>query len=109
MNKIEFSIKLGKALLDREHYHFIDDSLDNSEHIYTVRRIIETIGENILSEEVPAADAFHIFQILQKHAQDNFVDIWLAMPREKGETELEAANNARITFNQGWDEAEPRK
>ncbi|MGE0634191.1 MAG: hypothetical protein AB7O96_17385 [Pseudobdellovibrionaceae bacterium] len=34
----------------------IDDSLDNSEHIYTVRRIIETISENIISERIPSID-----------------------------------------------------
>jgi hypothetical protein len=109
MNKIEFSVKLGKALLDREHCHFIDDHLDNSEHIYAIRRIIETIGENLISESIPAAEVFNVFQRLQKHAQDNFVDIWLAMPRVEGESELEAGNDARIAFNQCWEEAEPIK
>lgn len=109
MNEIEFSLKLGKALLDREHCHFIDDNLDNSEHIFAVRRIIETIAENIISVKIPATEAFGIFQKLQSYAQDNFVEIWIAMPREEHETDLEAESKARATFNLCWDEAEPMK
>ena len=72
-------IEIGKAIIKTEHDFFVNDYVDNHEHIPKVKRIIETIQKVATKDDA-------IQKELYQYALNLFVKEWMASLEDRGET-----------------------
>lgn len=99
-NDIELLRDVGEALLRRQHERFVDQLLDNSEHIDVVRMIAETFGRYAVTHGTGPSSGSLVKRVLLDHARELFVAEWMRPQDENEEvSEVPDADEARKTFD----------
>ncbi|MBA4417736.1 MAG: hypothetical protein C0392_07475 [Syntrophus sp. (in: bacteria)] len=92
----EFAI----AMVERQHSFFLNDSMDNSEHIPAIGRIADTAYVYLKRKGVSLEVAEEIKKELISHGKSLFVEVW--MKTEEGEEPFgeEDREEAEETFDE---------
>jgi len=92
--------EFGIALVEKQHRFFLNDSMDNSEHVPAVKRIADTAYAYLKRRGVALDEAKAVKKELINHGKTLFVKMW--MKTEEGEESLgeEDREEAEETFDE---------
>lgn len=101
MEIISVSEKLGKSIIAKEHEFFIKESIDNLDHILSLKRIIEGITDYLKSNGVAKEELTDLILNLKSYGKELFIEGWLATTdeEEKEENIEEVKNEAAKHFD----------
>lgn len=79
MDKTTLAIirSVGQKIVDDEHSFFIEDSLDNSEHIPRIRRIASSVNTFLKDQGVSNKDCDLIYNSIIEHGRQLFIEEWM--------------------------------
>lgn len=86
------------ALIERQHQFFIDETIDNSEHVPAIKRIAETAYQYLTAKGVSSEISTKVRKELISHARKLFIKGWMTPLDEDEEPPDE--EEARRTFDQ---------
>ena len=86
------------ALIERQHQFFIDETIDNAEHVPAIKRIAETAYQYLTAKGVSSGISTKVRKELITHARKLFIKEWMTQLEEDEEPPDE--EEARKTFNQ---------
>lgn len=97
---IQTVTEFGIALVEKQHRFFLNDSMDNSEHIPAIKRIADTAYAYLKRRGVNLDKAKEVKKELINHGKNLFVNTW--MKTEEGEEPLgeENRHEAMETFDE---------
>lgn len=92
--------EFGIALVERQHSFFVNDSMDNSEHVPAIKRIADTAYAYLKRKGASPKEAMEVKKALISHGKTLFVEVW--MKTEEGEEPLgeEDREEAGETFDE---------
>ena len=68
---------LAQKIVDDEHSFFIEDSLDNSEHIPKIKRIANSVNKFLKDYGVSKKDCDLIYNSIIEHGRKLFIEEWM--------------------------------
>ena len=86
------------ALIERQHQFFIDETVDNSEHVPAIKRIAESAYQYLAAKGGSSDISTKVRKELITHARKLFIKEWMTQLEEDEEPPEE--EEARKTFNQ---------
>jgi len=95
---IEILKEFGLALVERQHQFFVDESIDNSEHVPTIQRIADTAYEYLITKGVSTKISTKVKNELINRGKELFIKTWMTPFDEDEEPPDE--KEARRTFDQ---------
>jgi len=92
--------EFGVALVEKQHKFFLNDSVDNSEHLPAIKRIADTAYAYLKRKGVNPDRAKEVKKDLINHGKNLFVKTW--MKTEEGEEPFgeEDRQEAMETFDE---------
>ena len=93
--------EFGTSLIEEQHEFFaVDGSVDNSEHVYTLKRIADVACAYLNRKGVTPNEVRKVYKELINHGKDLFEKEW--MKTEEGEEPLDEEDRleARETFDE---------
>ncbi len=92
--------EFGVALVEKQHKFFLNDSVDNSEHVPAIKRIADTAYAYLKRKGVNPDRAKEVKKDLINHGKNLFVKTW--MKTEEGEEPFgeEDRQEAMETFDE---------
>ena len=69
--------ELGIALVESQHQFFMDESIDNSEHVPAIKRIADTAYRYLKAEGINPDTARKVRKELIAHGKDLFIAEWI--------------------------------
>ena len=92
--------EFGIALVEKQHRFFLGGSIDNSEHVPAIKRIVDTAYAYLKRKGVNLDRAKEVKKELINHGKNLFVKAW--MKAEEGEEPLggEDRQEAMETFDE---------
>ena len=92
--------EFGIALVEKQHRFFLNDCMDNSEHVLAIKRIADTAHAYLKRKGANPDQAKEIKKELIAHGKNLFVKAW--MKTEEGEEPLgeEDREEAEETFDE---------
>ena len=90
--------RVARAVIREEHQCFVDEGLDNREHIPRVMRITAAIGTALHEMNFPAEAVQEMVHSLEKYAKDLFLAEWMSQGIE-GEDEEEVMAEGVAEFD----------
>jgi hypothetical protein len=94
---IEILKEFGLALVERQHQFFVDESIDNSEHVSAIQRIADTVYEYLITNGVSTKISRKVRNELIYHGRELFIKTWM-IPLDEDE-EPPDEKEARRTFD----------
>ncbi len=95
---LEVIERVARAVIKEEHQCFVNEELDNDDHIPRVMRISAAV-ETVLHEmEFPKDAVRKMVRSLEKYAKDLFLSVWMSQIME-GEDEEEEMAKGVAEFN----------
>ncbi len=92
--------EFGMLLIENQHRFFLDETIDNSEHVPAIKRIADAAYEYLKGQAVGANRAEKVKAKLINHARNLFVQTWMT-PEEDGELlDEEDRREAEETFDE---------
>ena len=88
----------GMALIERQHKFFVDEGIDNSEHVPAIKRIADTAYQYLTANGVSSEISTKLKKDLLNHARELFIKEWMT-PLDEDE-EPPDKEEARRTFDQ---------
>jgi hypothetical protein len=88
---------IGKAIIKREHEHFVQETIDNSDYIPFVKITIEGVIDYLMTEGATEKEITTVASTLKAHGKKLFVTYWLKGV-EDGEDEGEEESEAEQCF-----------
>ncbi|MEI9478298.1 MAG: hypothetical protein WCO26_17205 [Deltaproteobacteria bacterium] len=88
---------IGKAIIKREHEHFVQETIDNSDYIPFVKRTIEGVIDYLMTEGATEKEITTVASTLKAHGKKLFVTYWLEGVEDR-ENEGEAESEAEQCF-----------
>ena len=70
-------MRIGKSILTREHNFFIASGLDDTEHIPKVKRIIDSIEDELIELGLTSLEAGSLSGDLREFAKSLFMECWM--------------------------------
>ncbi|NCO83684.1 MAG: hypothetical protein COZ31_09970 [Nitrospirae bacterium CG_4_10_14_3_um_filter_44_29] len=95
---IEILKEFGLALVEKQHQFFVDEGIDNSEHIPAIKRIASTSYQYLTAKGVNPKISAKVKKDLLNHARELFIKEWMT-PLDEDEEPLDE-EEARRTFDQ---------
>jgi hypothetical protein len=92
--------QFGIALIEKQHKFFLDDSIDNSEHVPAIKRISDAAYEYLKAQEVNVDIAKKVKAELINHGRDLFVQAWMTSDEDEDPLDEEERREAKRTFDQ---------
>ncbi len=93
-------IEFGMALVERQHRFFVDESIDNSEHIPAIKRIADTAYQYLKTTGIPSDTSKKVRKELIARGRHLFIEEWMRMRDEDEEPpDEEDRREARRTFD----------
>ena len=77
MDKLSIAEEIGRAIIDEQHCDYIDDNLDDLEHILNIRRIVAGISEYLKAEGLSTNNIFSLTEDLKTYGRDLFLEIYI--------------------------------
>lgn len=74
---VEIAEQLGRAMILGEHAHFENQAVDNDAHVPRLRRIVDTIGFQLVDWGIPQQTAKSVVKRLKDYAKDLFMKAWM--------------------------------
>jgi len=68
---------VAQKIVDDEHSFFIEDSLDNSEHIPRIKRIANSVNKFLKDHGVSKKDCDLIYNSIIEHGRKLFIEEWM--------------------------------
>ena len=98
--KIKTVTEFGIALVEKQHRFFLNDSMDNSEHVPAIKRIADTAYAYLKRKGANPDQAKEVKKELINHGKNLFIKVW--MKTEEGEEPFgeEDRKEAEETFNE---------
>jgi hypothetical protein len=97
---IKIVTAFGMALLERQHQFFLDETLDNSEHISAIKRIADTAYSFLKAKGASLVEANSARKDLINHGRNFFVERWMTSLEEDEEAlDEEDRREAKRTFD----------
>jgi hypothetical protein len=98
---IQILKEFGLALVEKQHQFFVDETIDNSEHVPAVKRIADTAYQYLSAKGVSSEISTEIKKELINFGRELFIKAWMTPldDDEEGE-ELPDEKEARRTFDQ---------
>ncbi len=94
-------IGFAMALVERQHRFFLDESIDNSEHVPAIRRIADTAHAYLKSLGIPSETCNKVKKELIARARDLFIAEWMrTLDEDDGPPDEEGRREAMRTFDQ---------
>ncbi len=94
MEIVSVSEKLGKSIIAKEHEFFIKESIDNFNHIRSLKRIIEGITDYLESNGVAKEALTDLILNLKSYGKELFIEGWLSTTdEEEKEEDIEKIKN----------------
>ena len=72
------ALRVGRAVLEAEHGHFVAASVDNSDHIPRILRVAGAISTILRRAGLTEKDATSVREALELHGKDLFMAEWNA-------------------------------
>jgi hypothetical protein len=97
---IKTATEFGIALVEKQHQFFLEECLDNSEHVLAIKRIADTAYGYLRGKGVDPEISRKVKKELIDRGRVLFIETW--MTPEEGEDPLgeEDRREARKTFNE---------
>jgi hemerythrin len=92
--------EFGIALVDKQHKFFLDDSIDNSEHVPAINRIANAAYGYLKRKGVNLDSAKKVRKELISHARDLFVEAWMTSEGDEEPLDEEDRREAKRTFDE---------
>lgn len=90
----------GMALVERQHKFFLEESVDNLEHIPAVKRIADTAYQYLTANGVNSEVGATVKKELINHGRELFIKLWIRDMIEDGETpDTKDEKEAKRTFD----------
>ena len=70
-------LRVGKSIISQEHEFYIASDSDDTEHIPKVRRIVESIKQEVIELGLTRAEANGLSQELRDFAKSLFLECWM--------------------------------
>jgi hypothetical protein len=98
---IEIVTEFGMALVEKQHQLFVEESLDNSEHVPAIKRIADTAYEYLKVNRISSDIGKKVREKMISHGRDLFIEEWMR-PQEEDEDlpEPQEREEATNTFNE---------
>ena len=84
-DKIETIMEFGIALVERQHQFFVDERIDNSEHVTAIKRIADTAYGYLQGKGASLDKAKKAKKELLNRGRDLFVEMWMTPLKEDDE------------------------
>lgn len=98
---IKTVIEFGVALVERQHEFFLDESLDNSEHIPAIKRIADTAYRYLKANGISSGISKKVREELTSRGRELFMQEWMTTLEEDEEPlNQEDRQEARRTFDE---------
>ena len=93
--------EFGMALVERQHQFFLDETVDNSEHVPAIKRIADTTYDFLKARGASLDEAKRARKDMISHGRNLFVERWMT-PLEEDEEPLdeEDRREAKRRFNE---------
>ena len=93
--------EFGMALVERQHQFFLDETVDNSEHVPAIKRIADTAYDFLKARGASLDEAKRARKDMISHGRNLFVERWMT-PLEEDEEPLdeEDRREAKRRFNE---------
>lgn len=92
--------EFGIALLEKQHKFFLDGSIDNSEHVPSIKRIADAAYGYLKQKGVNLDSAKKVKKELINHGKDLFVAAWVISDEDEGPLNEEDRREAKRTFDE---------
>ncbi len=86
--------RVARAVIREEHQCFVDEVLDNDDHIPRVLRISAAIGRALHEMNFPNDTVRKMVRSLENYAKDLFLDEWMSQIMEDEDEEEAMAEGA---------------
>ena len=98
---IKIVTEFGVALVERQHQLFVEESLDNSEHVPAIKRIADTACEYLKVNRISSDIGKKVREKLISRGRDLFIEEWMR-PLEEDENppDLQEREEATNTFDE---------
>ncbi len=94
-------LEFGLTLVERQHQFFLDESIDNSEHVPAIRRIADSAHAYLKSLGIPSERCNKVKKDLIARGRDLFIEEWMrSLDEDEGPPDEEGRQEARRTFDQ---------
>lgn len=92
--------EFGIALVEREHRFFVEEGIDNSEHVKAIKRLADTAHKYLQANGVRPEVSKEVRKQLIDRGRKLFVEEWMKQLHEDGDPFGEQdAKDARRTFD----------
>ncbi len=95
---IEILKEFALSLVERQHQFFVDETIDNSEHVPAIKRIADTAYQYLTTKGVNTKISTRVKEELINHGRELFIKLWMSSSDE--DEELPDEEEARRTFDQ---------
>jgi hypothetical protein len=92
--------EFGIALVEKQHQFFLDESLDNSEHVPAIKRIADTAYGYLRGKGVNLDISKKVKKELINHGRDLFIETWMTPEEDEDRLGEEDRREATKTFNE---------
>ena len=86
------------ALIERQHQFFVDETIDNTEHVPAIKRIADTAYKYLITKRGSSEISTKVKKELINRGRELFIKEWMS-PFDEDE-ELPDEEEARRTFDQ---------
>ena len=70
-------MRVGKGILAREHKFFLSNSIDDTEHVPRIRRMVECIELELMELGLNTNEAKNLAHELREYAKSLFMESWM--------------------------------
>lgn len=74
---IKIVTAFGMVLVESQHKYFLEDSIDNSEHIPAIKRIAYTAYQYLIANGISTDNSTKVRKELILHGKDLFIQLWM--------------------------------
>jgi hypothetical protein len=92
--------QFGIVLVEKQHRFFLDDSIDNSEHVSAIKRIVDAAYEYLKAQGVTVDRAKKAKAKLINHGRDLFIQTWMTPEEDDDLPDEEDRLEAKETFDE---------
>jgi hypothetical protein len=91
--------EFGIALVEKQHQFFLDESLDNSEHVPAIKRIADTAYDYLRGKGINLGISKKAKKELINHGRNLFIETWMTPEEDEDPLSEEDRREAGETFN----------
>lgn len=67
----------GMVLVESQHKYFLEEAIDNLEHIPAIKRIADTAYQYLIANGISIGNSTKVKEELIHHGKDLFIQLWM--------------------------------